>query len=412
MTSTNMTRGQAPDLPKLVHHRATGRARFRHRGKDIYVGPWDAKRDRPAPEAVANARYEWKRIVEGTHPKFISAKRSSVATIRQAAMAFVEDLGARGKYRRADGTETSEPHLIQQALRRLVQAHGDVRCQDYSTAHLRALQRTFVKPVAKYASANGGQQKRAKPLSTRTANAYTQRIMRMFKWAELEGYAPEGTHGKLSLVPMLEQGEYSSQKSEPREPVSPADLRAVLRYLRSDGCRSADAERTELLIRVAVATGARISELLHLRRCDVIEKGGERFFSPAQHKNSHRGQERVVWIPKRAWELLEPFLPLDARAYVWHVEGKARRAMSYAGARDRLRVAIKRAGCKAWTWHQLRHSRATQLAERYGLETAGVLLGHKGASTPAGLVVTAGYVHRQVEKVVAELPLRRVRVGA
>ena len=212
MPSTKQAK-TADGLPNLVHHRATGRARFRYRRQDFYVGPWDVERDEPSPEAVENARYEWKRICEGTHPRLVSPRRHEVATVRQAAIAYIEDIDASGRHRKQSGRVTSERSLIQQAMRRLVSAHGDVRLRDYTTAHLRQLQRSLIKPTAKWTTANGGTQKRTEPLTTRTANLYTAGIMRFFKWAELEGYAPEGTYGKLSLVPMLEAGAYGSKRS-------------------------------------------------------------------------------------------------------------------------------------------------------------------------------------------------------
>ncbi len=53
--------------------------------------------------------------------------------------------------------------------------------------------------------------------------------------------------------------------------------------------------------------------------------------------------------------------------------------------KDAIRVAVRRAclaaGVEVWTPHQLRHTRATQIRQEFGLEAAQTILGHSKVDT-------------------------------
>ena len=75
---------------------------------------------------------------------------------------------------------------------------------------------------------------------------------------------------------------------------------------------------------------------------------------------------------------------------------KTKRALGDAYTSDSLRRAIeyacKKAGVPKWTPYRLRHTAATEIRRRYGLEGAQVVLGH------AALGVTQVYAERDFEK--------------
>ena len=57
-----------------------------------------------------------------------------------------------------------------------------------------------------------------------------------------------------------------------------------------------------------------------------------------------------------------------------------------------IRYACKKAGIESWAPSQLRHSAATELRKRFGLEAAQVVLGHSQAN------VTQVYAERDMQK--------------
>jgi integrase len=123
--------------------------------------------------------------------------------------------------------------------------------------------------------------------------------------------------------------------------------------------------------------------------------------------------ERVVLLGPQAQETLRPFLSTDVMAYLFsprrYVEelhaGRAaarktkrtpsetkrrrkarpRRAPGERYTRRSYRVAVvracRKAGVPAWSPLQLRHTAATVIRAKYGLESAKVILGHSRVET-------------------------------
>src|SRR5262249_12347377 len=160
--------------------------------------------------------------------------------------------------------------------------------------------------------------------------------------------------------------------------------------------------------RLQLLTGMRAGEVLVMRAIDLNMSGLIWIYRPAAHKNRHRGLDRVILLGPKAQEVIRPFLCPDVEAYLFspraYVDAlPARRAARRRSRRtpsekkrqrkahpmckpaeryDRrsYRQAIIRA-CKAakvprWSPLQLRHTAATLLRARYGIEAAKVILGH------------------------------------
>lgn len=167
-----------------------------------------------------------------------------------------------------------------------------------------------------------------------------------------------------------------------------------------------------------------------MRRCDVDMTGKTWIYKPDGHKTEHRGRTRVVPLGPQAQAIIRPFLPLDdqplfgPRVWMAVIRPKAVRVyadrydkdtygraidnacdkafphptLSRVKARDltEAQAAELDAWRKAHRWHpnQLRHTYATELRKRYGLEAAQVLLGHARAD------VTQIYAKRDLAKAV------------
>ncbi len=151
-------------------------------------------------------------------------------------------------------------------------------------------------------------------------------------------------------------------------------------------------------------------------------------YEPFEHKNRWRGTTRTVPIGPRAQEVLKPFLhrgtedflfqPIEAERWRNQARRHARRTpMTPSQAQrmptrkprrpkrafydvDSYRRAItyailkaRKSGIEVLHWHplQLRHSCATEIRKRFGIEAAQVSLGHARAD------VTQIYAERNLQ---------------
>ena len=167
----------------------------------------------------------------------------------------------------------------------------------------------------------------------------------------------------------------------------------------------------QALLKVHIETGMRVKELCSMRWSEIteVEPGVLWCYSPAEHKNSHRGDTRTIYIKQHFIDLMKsvrkPLWDADA---VWCQRGVGRHAGysgmisadSYAraieGAQKRYnegRISIsagnrtdrkqkykytsaKRVPMAHWTPLQIRHTYATQVRRTHGLEGAQAVLGH------------------------------------
>ena len=164
----------------------------------------------------------------------------------------------------------------------------------------------------------------------------------------------------------------------------------------------------------------------------TIQPSGVWVYRPERHKTEHHGRERRIFIGPEGQAVLRPFLDRDAEAYCFspaeseaerNAERKANRRSpmtpSQAARRpktDRQREprtrydkngycraivrACRLAEVEPWSPNQLRHTRATAIRERYGLEAAATVLGHSDTK------ITAVYAERDfvmAAKIMAEV---------
>jgi len=158
-----------------------------------------------------------------------------------------------------------------------------------------------------------------------------------------------------------------------------------------------------------------------------VDRTGEVWeYRPADHKTAYRGRERIIYIGPKAQAILLPYLLRDAQSNCFspaeseanrHEEqrryrrtrvqpsqwnrrkAKPKRMPRTAYTKDSYQRAIARAIVKAnkarteeagdmgvesillphWHANQLRHTRATEIRQGFGLEAAQVSLGHAKA---------------------------------
>lgn len=359
-------------LPKYRHHRASGQAVVTLSGVDHYLGPHGTKAskreyDRVTAEWLANGR----RLLEATDD----------ITIVEMLVAFRRF--AVGHYRK-NGKPTRSLGNIDDAIRPLKLLYGRECVSDFGPLKLLALQSVL-----------------AKELSRRTVNDRVDAIKRMFRWAVSRELAPPSIAHALDTVRGLQRGRTEAAEPQPIKPVPDATIEATLPHLPTV---VAD------MVRLQRLTGCRPGEVCALRPCDIERAGDVWTYRPESHKTEHHGRERVIYIGPRAQDILRHYLLRDTDAYCFcprdsekqrkakmrearktpvqpsQVDRRKRRPRriprecydkcSYYRAIIR---ACERAGVEPWGPNRLRHTAATEIRKRFGLEAAQVILGHSRA---------------------------------
>jgi integrase len=263
-------------------------------------------------------------------------------------------------------------------------------------------------------------------LSRGVVNHRVRRIVRIFKWGVAEEIVPESVWRSLTTVRGLQRGRSPARETLPIAPVAVEVVDATLPHLLPP---------VRAMAELQLVTGMRPGEVCAMRGCDLDMTGDVWLYRPARHKTQHHGKERVIAIGPRGQGIVRSFLKLDTQAYLFSPKdavaalrkrqrearkskvppaqecrkkrkpklqpGDCYTALSYghAVAKAILRTntaaacatckplkpearceQCKAAGLPHWHPHQLRHTHATEVRRRYGLEAAQVALGHSQAA--------------------------------
>lgn len=388
--------------PKYRRHKASGQAIVSIQGKDHYLGPYGTKGSKVEYDRLIG---EW---LAAGRPAAVVAPPNEV-TVMEVASAFLKH-AKRYYVKNGESTGTAENFLSVLAILRKL--YGHTRAADFGPLSLKSLQAAMVKDGK----------------SRRYINDCIFRVRQVFRWAASEQLISPVIPQALEMVDSLRKGHSEARETAPVMPVDDATVDATLPHLPSV---VAD------MVRLQRLTGARPGEIIQLRPADVDRSGEVWRFVPASHKTEHHGHARTIYIGPKAQAVLLPYLLRDAeqlcfrpcdsekkRRQVRHearvtplscgnVPGsnKRRRSARPAGesyTNDSYRRAIVR-GCElafglpknlrfipkgakdaaqrreaasewreknTWSPHQLRHTAATEIRQRFGLEAAQVSLGH------------------------------------
>jgi integrase len=169
----------------------------------------------------------------------------------------------------------------------------------------------------------------------------------------------------------------------------------------------------------------RPGEACLMRGRDLVEDGTTWTYKPGSHKTAWRGRSREIVLGPKARQVVEEFVRADPEAYLFDPRDsvaehharrsagrkskptpseKAKRAArpgvnhSRRYCNDSYRNAVLRAcekaGVPPWSPNQLRHTAATTIRARFGLEAAQAILGHARAD------VTQLYAERDIARAV------------
>lgn len=401
-------------VPKYRKHRASGQAVVTLSGRDFYLGPHGTKVSRDAYDRLI-AEY----LAEGRRLKSpASPEEPAELTVVEVLARYLEHCK---QYYRKDGKQTNEVEAMKVVIR-------DTRAE---FARL---------PVSKFgpnALKRVRQRWLDRGLTRPGINKNQRRLTRIFRWAVAEELVPPSVIQALTAVPGLRK--HRSEAPEP-DPVLPVELSVVEKTIGFLPSVVAD------MVRVQLLTGARPGEVCGLTPGSVDRSGDVWEYRVRGHKTEHHGRSRIVYLGPEAQKILAPYLLRAADKHCFspsEVVGQQRqnrhadrvtplscgnrpghrhgvgvrkggkpRAPGNAYTASSYRRAIHYACDKAfgppagitgvalekwrsdqrWSPNQLRHTAATEIRKRFGLEAAQVILGHAAAD------VTQVYAERDAEK--------------
>lgn len=375
-------------LPKYRKHRASGQAMVTLNGRDHYLGPHGTKAskreyDRLVAEWLAGGRT----LCVNTPEQQITTIELLAAYKRHAASYF-------GK-----GPKSEYHHFVRVA--KLVgQLYGRHPAAEFGPMQFKAVRQKLI-------DGDG---------SRNYINSQMRRLNRAFKWAAGEGMLPAAVWQTLHLVPSLKRGRSAARETQRVLPVSDATIDVTLPKL---------PPVVKDMVRLQRLTGMRPGELVILRPADIQRSGDVWQYRPSQHKTKYREHDRVVFLGAQAQAILRPYLLRVPTSYCFQPkESEAKRRAAAHAARttplnqgnrpgsnrtvrrtrsagssytvEAYNRAIRRACEKLkiphWTPNRLRHSAATEIRSRFGLEAAQTILGHSQAN------ITQVYAERDFAK--------------
>lgn len=376
--------------PKLSRH-ASGQAFIRVDGANRYLGKWGS--------AEARAAYrEFKRVWKPA-PPIQAALPAERLTVAEMLVRYLEHAAKIYPASTLAGFRTP--------IRTTRELFGEIRVLDFGPLKLEKVREAFLE----------------RGLSRSVANRYARSIVSIVRWAVSRELASPETLTRLASLEPLRRGQPGLRENPRVLPVGDEIVEKTLPHLPAV---------VAVMVRLQRLTGARPGEIVQLRPVDLDQSGDVWKFIPATHKNAHRGHARTILFGPKAIEILRPFLSrrpeqfcFDPREAVAEMRAKRRAARKTpAGygngpgdnvkrkpaivAGDRYTAgsycrAVVRgaelAGVPRWSPNRLRHSAATEIRARFGLEAAQVALGHSQRST------TERYAEKDLSAAVAAFRL-------
>jgi len=249
---------------------------------------------------------------------------------------------------RKHGRITSEVYGVRAALGRVTEAYGGEGAAVFGPLKFRTVIDGMVR----------------EDLSRKTINDYRDKIVRCWKWAVGRELVPAATIAALEAVERLIAGRTEARESEPIRSVADEHLEAVLPHLHPDELKNAV---LAAMTRIARTTGMRPGEVCVLRGDQLDRTRSEWLYQPPS-KMLHLDKHRRVWIGPRGQAVLGPLLEATGAGDVFVIHRRRGEGVVKVNEqfwRMRLADACRIAEVPVFTPNQLRHSRATEVKDRY-----------------------------------------------
>lgn len=415
--------------PSYRRHKASGQAVVTIADRDIYLGPYDSPSSR-AKYARLIAEHAVTGSVAGAKPH---VHETCVAEVLLAFWRFAQTWYVK------NGEPTNEINAYRVLIKDVRAHYGDVPATEFGPLAFRAVRQQWI---------DRGQ-------ARTTVNKNAGRLKWIFKWAAGEELIPSSVYQSLAAVPGLRRGRSSCREPDPVAPVDLEVVEATLPYLPRvtadmvrfqlltgarpgevcamtpgdirrggdvweyvvDGHKTehhgrsrtvyigpeAQAILTPYLLRDASSACFSMAESLEQRR----QSRAAARRTPLSCGN-RRGKRSHADRPGRKSRLNSQFAfnPTSYRKAVYYACDAAFPAPEPLGQREgessaRRMARLSEQQCRElkewqtahrWSPNQLRHTRATDIRRRFGLEAAQVILGHAAAD------VTQIYAERDADR--------------
>lgn len=366
--------------PSYRKHKPSGNAIVTLQGKMFYLGKYGSKESRKRYREILSEYL-------ANDGKLPPTKNGDDITIQELSIRFLD--WAEGHYV-DDGKPTSSLRRCQLALAPFIQFYGKEPISNFGPESLIFIQEKLVE----YG------------LARETVNKRIGIIRQVVKWGVKRGRVKAEVLVALQAVDGLQAGRTKAPEYRQIEPVDAETVEKTLPYVSPI---IADMIRVQRLI------GGRPQDVYNMRACDIDTNGDVWKYVPFKHKTKHRGKLRILPIGPKAQAILIPYLleredtpeaflfsPKDSKRLYYAKKRHNRKTKIQPSQKNRKRSnpkrlpgdqyskdsynravqkACKRAGVEPWSPNQLRHTTATEIRNKYGLDVAQAVLGHRNAKT-------------------------------
>ena len=375
--------------PKFCHHKGTDRgyATDPRTKKEIWFGPWGL-----ASTKQAYLRWVAELLSEEVTPRVAPANEPVVADLVNAyikhAVIYYRDP--------TTGKPTSQLGVVKSALREL-DLYLEMKIKDFKPSTLVAVRAAIMHRDIMPKSEGAPKKK----LCISSVNNAIVKIRQMFKLGVGWELVPVEIYQALACVQHLNWRTAPTLRNPDKIAPVPVEYFALIMPHLKPMYRA--------VLTVHLATGMRVKELCSMRWSEINEiEPGLWCYAPAEHKNSHRGDPRLIYMKTDLIDLMrsvrKPLWDKDAvwcqkgvgksagysgmisgDGYARAIEGaqlrynEGRVAINQGGRTDKKKLdttAAKRTPMTHWTPLQIRHTVATQVRRTHGLEGAQAVLGH------------------------------------
>jgi integrase len=335
-----------PRQPKYAYclHRPSGQAYVRVRGRVHYLGKYGTHESRVRHQNIVAAELAQVALVNAARP----------LSVGELCERFV--LAMREEY----GPKSWWEEVARLVAQTLCVKHAGMEAATFGPKSLQDIQQTLLKEGR---------------LTRYGINRRKQHIVALFKWAVSQELVLPSVWHSLQAVKAIRRGK--GRDNPPRVPADPVAVDAVVAHLAANGNHGA-----ALCVRFMRATGCRPSEAFAATAADFRLSDAMPIYTVREHKNTHRGMERIVPLNAAAVAAVRDALALRPQTHGPLFPNGAGNCWEKSVMLNIVKRACLQLGIPHWTPYQLRHLAATEAVNRTGNEAAvAAMLGHAPDST-------------------------------
>jgi integrase len=335
-----------PRKPQYAYclHRPSGQAYVRIRGRIHYLGKFGSHDSRVRHQNIVAAELNGRALEDSARP----------LSVGELCERFVLAM------QREHGKRSWWADIARSVALTVCAKHAGMEAAAFGPKSLQDIQQAMLKEDR---------------LTRYGINRRKQHIVAMFKWAVSEELVPPSVWHALQAVKAIRRGK--GRDNPPRVPADSAAVDAVVSHLTANGNEGA-----ALCVRFMRATGCRPGEAFAATAADFRLSDALPTYTVREHKNTHRGMERIVPLNTAAVAVVREALAARPQTHGALFTNSAGNPWEKSVMLNIVKRACRHLGIQQWTPYQLRHLAATEAVNRTGNEAAvAAMLGHAPDST-------------------------------